>query len=110
MVHFGNMKIKTIKTMRWIKVSEIFPDDWESKILRTVTIRIVLINDEWRHVNDHFWHSEKRINFDYAEIEWLDELEPDQDILWEEVVTLSLGKEKEEALPNLKKLYTLIRK
>jgi|SRR5882672_5063878 len=100
--------------MKWITLSDKFPDDWESKILRTVTTRIVLTNDEWRHVNDHFWHSEKRIDFDYAEIEWLDESEPDQDELWEDVVSIYNehlnGGSRDSLILELRNIYTLIHK
>lgn len=91
--------------MRWIKVSERFPDDWESKILRTVVTKIVLDNNEWIHINDNFWNSGKRIDFQYDQIEWLDELELDQDELWEEL------KQKLAFYRDVKieELYTIVR-
>ena len=108
--------------MKWKKLSDEFPDDWESKILRTVGVKSILINSEWCHINDHLWHSGKRIDFEYDQIEWLDEdpPEPNQDELWDEVESI-LDKELEEeygrhymvgssAIEDLKSKYTLSRK
>lgn len=90
--------------MKWIPANERLP----AKLFGTIA---------------RFSHT-KTILFDFVEwvrqkpealnvVEWLDESEPsleDQDVLWDEVAGISIGKNKEEALPSLKSLFTLTRK
>jgi hypothetical protein len=76
--------------MKWRKLSDKFPDDWESKILRTVGTNIALINVEWEHINATFWNPIMRICFGYDDIEWLDKSEEDKDELWEELEGLAM--------------------
>jgi len=46
--------------MIWIKLSQVFPDDWERKIIREVGQKTAIDNGNWQHINDRFENT-----FDY---------------------------------------------
>lgn len=75
--------------MKWVKLNEKFPDDWEAKIIRQIGGRGALDNSNWEHINDRFENTFDYRRYTYSELEWLDETEstePNQEEeLWDEM-------------------------
>jgi hypothetical protein len=75
--------------MRWLKISDTPPPKIDDK---WVCFKDVELN--WRHAFRYIedlktWIDEEYISYDVSKMEWLDESEPDQDKLWDNLFTLA---------------------
>lgn len=62
--------------MKWIKASDRFPDDWESKIFRYISTKQVLDNNLYEHKMDALCKVDSFVRYGYLSLEWLDESLP----------------------------------
>lgn len=97
--------------MRWIKASERLPED---KMFVHVKVIGGQIGSARIYDGQWYWNNTLRIMNDLNNIEWLDESPlplNDEDELWEDAIKISLSYETfKEAIPDLKKQFSLTRK
>jgi|ERR1700743_606908 len=98
--------------MKWIDGnSEIRQSLYKVAIRVTNELGFYFTTGVYDYDDDTWWdvNINKRLSTD--SVQYLDEsTEPDQDILWDELVKIAYGKSEEEVLPILKQTYTLTRK